>query len=160
MDSISNLPADVVSSILTFARKLEVSSAHYIGNADRSLIKGLSEILGNDAVSIIDIPDRWKTGFAFFWDEHEFPNTPCPECPNWLKGITSYQEGGPNLSYLLIQDTPWNHRLQLRNIVEHKKKKNLSIPGIVLIGEAREVSIPEDYEYNSTSDCITLIRRI
>jgi hypothetical protein len=160
MNPIPDLPADVVSAILAFARELGVRSAHYIGNADRALIEGLVGILGKDGVSIMDIPDRWKTGFAFWWDEREFPNTPCPECPDWLEGISSYQEGAPEPPYLLIRDTPWDHRLQLRRIIAHHDRKQRHIPGVAMIGEARKVSLPRTHEIVSSSEHITLIRRI
>jgi hypothetical protein len=157
MDPIPDLPAVVVSSILAFARELGVGSAHYIGNADRALIEGLSGILGKDAVSIMDMADRWKTGFAFFWDEREFPDTPCPERPEWLEGISSYQEGAPDPPYLLVRDTPWDHRLQLRRIIAHHERKDRHIPGVAMIGEARQVSIPRGYEFTSSSDYLTLL---
>lgn len=157
---IPDLPADVVSAILAYTRELGVSAAHYVGNADRALIEGLVGILGNDGVSIMDIPDRWKTGFAFWWDERDFPNTPCPECPDWLEDVVCYQEGGPNPPYLLIRDTPWNHRLQLRRIIAFHGRKERHIPGIALIGEARRVSLPNNYEITASSESVTLIRRI
>lgn len=160
MNPIPDLPAGVVSAVLAFARELGVGSAHYIGNADRALIEGLSGMLGKDAVSIMDMPDRWKTGFAYFWDEREFPGTPCPERPDWLEGIRSYQEGAPDPPYLLIRDTPWDHRLQLRRIIAHYERMVRRIPGVALIGEASEVSLPRNYETVSSSGRITLIHCI
>ena len=160
MNPIPDLPADVVSAVLAFARELGVGSAYYIGNADRALIEGLSGMLGKDAVSIMDMPDRWKTGFAFWWDEREFPGTPCPERPDWLEGISSYQEGAPDPPYLLIRDTPWDHRLPLRRIIACHGRKDRHFPGVALIGGGREVSLPRHYEIFSISEPVTLIRRI
>lgn len=159
MATIPDLTTETVSQVLDFARDLGSESAHYIGNADRALIEGLVGIMGNEQVSIMDIPDRWKTGFAFFWDEREFPRTPCPERPEWLSGVDCYQEGGPEPPYLLIRDTPWEHRLQLRRIIANHARKDRHIPGVALIGEAREVSFPKGYEVKSSTD-ITLLKRI
>jgi hypothetical protein len=158
--SIPDLPSEQISAILAFVREHDIRSAHYVGNADRGLIEGLSGMLGKDAVSIMDVADRWRTGFAFWWDERDFPNTPCPEPPEWLEGISSYQEGGPNPPYLLIRDTPWDHRLQLRRIIAHHERRDRHIPGVAMIGEAREVSLPRHYKTFSTSEHLTLIRRI
>lgn len=160
MNPIPDLPAEVVSAVLAFARGCGCQSAHYIGNADRALIEGLAGIMGKDRVSIMDIPDRWKTGFAYFWDEDEFPGTPCPERPDWLEDIACYQEGAPDPPYLLIRDTPWDHRLQLRRIIAHHARKKRHIPGVAMIGGAREVSLPRGYEITASSDQLTLIRRI
>ncbi|MEY4569252.1 MAG: hypothetical protein RLZZ398_691 [Verrucomicrobiota bacterium] len=158
--TVPDLPSAQISAILAFVREHGIRSAHYVGNADRGLIEGLSEMLGKDAVSIMDVTDRWRTDFAFWWDERDFPNTPCPECPDWLEGISSYQEGGPHPPYLLIRDTPWDHRLQLRRIIACHGRKDRHIPGVALIGGGREVSLPRHYKTLSTSEHITLIRRI
>ena len=157
---IPDLPADVVSAILAYTRELGVSAAHYIGNADRALIQGLVGILGKDGVSIMDVPDRWKTGFAFWWYGREFPITPCPERPDWLEDLACFQEGGPNPPYLLIRDTPWDHRLQLRRIIAFHGRRLRHIPGVAMIGEARRVSLPKNYEITASSESVTLIRRI
>lgn len=158
--SIPDLPSEQVSAILAFVREHGIRSAHYVGHADRGLIEGLSGILGKEAVSIMDVADRWKTGFAFWWEERDFPNTPCPERPEWLEGVSCYQEGGPKPPYLLIRDVPWEHRLQLRRIIAHHGRRDCHIPGIVMIGAARQVSLPSNYEIHSSSDHHTLIRRI
>jgi hypothetical protein len=124
------------------------------------LIEGLLGILGKDGVSITDIPDRWKQGFAFWWDERDFPSTPCPECPDWLEDVACYQEGGPNPPYLLIRDTPWDHRLQLRRIIAFHDRSERHIPGVAMIGEARKVSLPRTHETIASTEGFTLIRRI
>ncbi len=160
MNAIPDLHADVVSEILTFARELGVSSAHYMGNADRALIEGLVDILGKEGVSIMDMPNRWGGGTRYFWDEFESAGMDCPERREWLEDVVSYQEGGPDPPYLLIRDTPWDHRLQLRRIIAFHQRKNLHIPGVAMIGEARQVCLPESYEIVSSSDTVTLIRRI
>jgi hypothetical protein len=160
MSPIPDLPADVVSAILACARERGIRTAHDVGNADRGLIEGLVEIVGKEGVSIMDMLDRWKTGFAFWWEERDFPNTPCPERPEWLEGVSCYQEGGPNLPDLLIRDIRWNHRLQLHRIIAHYGRREGHIPGIIMIGEAREASLPSNYEIVSSPDHITLIRRI
>jgi hypothetical protein len=160
MDPIPDLPAGVVSEILAFARELGVRSAHYIGNADRALIEGLVGILGKDGVSIMDMPNRLGGGTRYFWDEFESSGMEFPESPDWLEGICSYQEGAPNPPHLLIRDTPWDHRLQLRRIIACHGRKDRHIPGVALIGGGREISLPRHYKTLSTSEHITLIRRI
>ena len=160
MDSIPDLQVDVVSQVLTFTRELGVSSAHYVDNADRILIEGLIGMLGKNGVSIMDMPNRWGGGRRFFLDEFESCSVVYPECPDWLEDIVSYQEGGPQAPYLLIRDSPWDHRLQLRRIVAFHGREERHIPGVAMISNARQVSIPRSFEIVYSSDLITLIRRI
>ncbi len=159
MNPIPDLPADVVSAVLAFARERGIRTVHYVGNADQALIEGLVGIVGKDGVSIMDIPDRWKTGFGFCWDEREFPNTPCPERPDWLEDIACYQEGGPDCPDLWIQDTGWNAPEQLAEIIAFRQRKHPAIPFIALMLEARDTPALAGY-VRSEIENITLIRRI
>jgi hypothetical protein len=110
--SIPDLPPEQVSTILALVQEHGIRSAHYVGNADRGLIEGLSGVLGKHAVSIMDMPDRWRAGAAFWRDEHEYPGIPCPERQEWLEDIACYQEGAPEHE-LALRDYPWDSSDQL-----------------------------------------------
>lgn len=137
-DPIPDLAPAAVEAVLAFARERRARSAHYVGNADRGLIEGLSGIVGKEALSIMDVPDRWKTGFAFWWDEAEFPGIPCPERPEWLEGISCYQEGAPDCPDLWIHDIAWSPRDQLAQILAFRSTKHGLIPNLALLGPARQ----------------------
>lgn len=156
--SIPDLPSEHVATLLAFVREHGIRTAHYVGHADRCLIEGLSGMLGKDAVSIMDMADRWETGFAFWWDEREFPNTPCPERPEWLEGISCYQEGAPDCPDLWIQDTAWNAPDQLTRIIAFRQPKHPPIQNIALLRDARNIPELDGYR-RSEEDDITFIRR-
>ncbi len=147
---IPDLAPAVVEAVLGFARERGVRSAHYVGNADRGLIEGLTSIVGKEALSIMDMPDPWKTGFAFWWDEREFPGIPCPERPEWLEGISCYQEGGPDEADLMIWETPWNRASQLLRIIGFRRRRGYRpFPQVVLLGEARRICLAGIYEWKT-----------
>lgn len=156
---IPDLPSEQISASLAVVREHGIRFAHYVGNADRGLIEGLSGVLGKDAVSIMDMADRWKTGFAFWCDEREFPGTLCPERPEWLEGISCYQEGGPDCPDLWIQDTEWNAPEQLARIIAFRQPKHPPIPFIALMLEGQGTPALAGY-VRSEIENITLIRRI
>ena len=148
-----DLPAEMVSAILGFARERQIRTAHYVGNADRGLIEGFTVLLGRDGISVTDIPDRWRTGFAFWWDEREFPGTPCPERPAWLEDISCYQEGMPDESDLIVWETPWDRASQFLRILAFRRKAGWQpSPNVALLGEARKIRLPEVYEWTVTDD--------
>jgi hypothetical protein len=147
-EPIPDLPAAQVAAILAFARERGCRTAHYVGNADRALIEGLSALMGKDGVSIMDMPDRWKTGFAFWWDEREFPDTPCPERPDWLEGISSYQEGAPDCPDLFIHESEWSRPNQLARILVFRRRKHGLIPNLALLGSAKETRRLNSYEWH------------
>ena len=69
--SIPDLPPEQVSAILAFVQERGIRSAHYVGNADRGLIEGLSGMLGKEWVTLMDVSNRWGSGSRYFWDEFE-----------------------------------------------------------------------------------------
>lgn len=125
--------AEAVEQIISVIRSSGLRSVHYIGGADENLLRGLIDIQPPLEVSAMDMPDRWRTGFAFFWDEVDFPKTPCPEQPEWLSGILFYQEGAPDHE-IGIFDWPWHSRDQLREIVRFTGRKPPAL--LILIGDA------------------------
>jgi hypothetical protein len=147
---LEDLPDGVLSANLDFARERRIRSAHYVGNADRALIEGLAGIVGKDALSLMDMPDRWKTGFAFWWDEREFPGFPCSETPEWLEGISCYQEGGPDETDLMIWEAPWHRPAQMLRVIAFRRSRGWRpFPQVALLGAAREIRLPGIYSWRT-----------
>jgi hypothetical protein len=153
-DPIPDLAPALVEAVLAFARERGVRSAHYVGNADRGLIEGLTGIVGKEALSIMDYPDRWQTSFAFWWDEREFPGIPCPERPEWLEGISCYEEGGPACPDLWIHDIAWSPSRQLARILAFTNRKHGLIPNLALLGPARQTTRLKSYQWRDLGDVL------
>jgi hypothetical protein len=101
-----------------------VTSAHYVGYAHESILRLLQRHLGT-GFSVMDMPDRFHTGAAFFWEEdYPYPH----ERPNWLEGVKFYQEGCPRAD-LFIRDVPWGSADPLSAII------NLHPPTYVLLAD-------------------------
>ena len=98
-----------------------VSSVHYTGYAYEPILRLLHRHLGT-SFSVMDMPDRYHTGAAFFWEGDE--DYPGPARPDWLEDVPFYQEGFPD-SDLLIWDTPWSHAGQLAAIIERRRPTHL-----------------------------------
>lgn len=158
-DSIPDLPADIVSALLAFAREREIRTAHYIGNADRALIEGLVGLVGKECVTLMDVSNRWRSGTRHFWDEFESSGAEFPECPDWLKDIDCYEEGAPETFDLLIRDIRWDSPKQLKAIIASRQRKHPKIPHIAVMLEARKVAVPAGYESSEMGE-VTFISLI
>jgi len=102
-----------------------VTSVHYVGYAHEPVLRLLHRHLGT-AFSVLDYPDRYNTGAAFFWDgPDEDDPYPYPGRPDWLNGVLFFQEGGPKKMDLLIWDMPFSHPGQLAAITERHRPTHL-----------------------------------
>jgi len=142
---IPDLPADVVSTLLAFVRERGIRTAHYIGNADRTLIEGLVGDVGKECVTLMDVSNRWRSGSRYFWDEFESSGAEFPECPEWLEDTDCYEEGAPETFDLLIRDIRWDTAGQLAAIIKSRSRKHPSIPHVVALLDARNVKTPTGY---------------
>ena len=159
MPPIPDLPADVVFAILAFAREREIRTVHYIGNADRVLIRGLVGLIGKDCVTLMDVSNRWGSGSRYFQDEFESSGVEFPECPDWLEDVVCYEEGAPEIFDFLIRDIRWDSPKQLAEIIASRQRKHPKIPHIAVMLEARKVAVPETYESSKMGE-VTFISRI
>ena len=145
-DSIPDLPADVVSALLSFACEREIRTVHYIGNVDRVLIESLVGLVGKECVTLMDVSNRWRSGSRYFWDGFESSGAEFPECPEWLEDIDCYEEGAPETFDFLIRDIRWDSPKQLKAIIGLRQRKHLKIFHIAVMLEARKVAVPADFE--------------
>jgi len=143
--STPDLPSEQVSAILAFVQKHGIRSVHYVGNADRGLIEGLSGMLGKECVTLMDVSNRWGSGSRYFWDEFESSGAEFPECPEWLEDIDCYEEGAPETFDLLIRDIRWDTAGQLAAMIKSRSRKHSSIPHVVALLDARNVRTPAGY---------------
>lgn len=118
------------------------------------MIVGLCNLVGIVNVSIMDMPDRWGTGFAFFYDEAEFPGIQCPQHPDWLEGITSYQEGAPDCPDVWGQDWPWDRPHQMARIAIFRRAKFGLIPAWAFLGKARQVTRMGPWDWHESRDVL------
>lgn len=125
--------AEVVELIICVIRSSGLHSVHYTGAADEGLLRALLAHEPKLELSVMDMPDRWETGFAFFWDERDFGNNLATDRPEWLEGIPFYQEGAPDHE-IAIRDWPWDSSDQLRKIVRFTGRKPPAL--LILIGDA------------------------
>jgi|GEM_PF-4229896 len=75
LPSQEDLPAESVALILDIIRCSGFRTVHYTGRADENLLRGLLGVQPSLEVSVMDMPDRWGTGYAFHYDESEFGKT-------------------------------------------------------------------------------------
>lgn len=132
-DLIPPHPAELVSQITSVIRASGLRTVHYTGHADEGLLRELLAIEPEISLSVMDMPDRWKTGFAFFWEERDFPSTPCPELPDWLEEVRFYQEGASDHE-IAIRDWPWDSPDQLDRIVRFIGRPPPKL--LIIFGEA------------------------
>ena len=85
-------PADLVREIVEIIRSSGLRTVHYPGGADEGLLRAIIGHRPPLEVSVMDMPDRWGTGYAFFYEEREVGNCLPRELPDWLEGIPFYQE--------------------------------------------------------------------
>ena len=117
-----DLSAENVALILDIIRDSEYRTVHYTGRADESLLRALLSHQPKLEVSVMDMPDRWGTGYAFHYDEREFGNNLPRERPDWLEGILFYQEGAPDHE-IGIRDWPWSSSNQIDRIVRFSTRR-------------------------------------
>jgi hypothetical protein len=109
-------PPQLVERIMEIILTSGFCSVHYTGGADEGLLRALAAKRAELEVSVMDMPDRWGTGYAFWYEEREFGNCLPRERPGWLEGIPFYQEGAPDHE-IGLRDWPWDSSDQLERIV-------------------------------------------
>lgn len=107
----------VVDQLLTAGA---VASVHYAGYAHEAVFRLLHHHLGT-VFSVMDFPDRYHTGAAFFWEDGG--DYPGPRRPAWLEGVQFYQEGWPGAD-LLIWDAPFRPG-QLAAVISRRRPTHL-----------------------------------
>ena len=119
---IPDLAADTISHILAAIASSGLRTVHYTGAADEGLLRALVAHEPTLELSVMDILDRWGTGYAFWYDEREFRNCLPRDRPDWLEGISFYQEGAPDHE-IAIRDWPWDSSDQLEKIIAFTGRK-------------------------------------
>jgi len=77
--------------------------------------------------------------------------------------IVEFHADGSVLPVEYKRGKPKAHRadeVQLRRLIAHHHRNERHIPGVAMIGEARQVSLPKTHEIVISSELLTLIRRI
>ena len=121
LDPTREARPEVLAALDELLTSRAVASVHYAGYAHEPVLRLLHRHLGT-AFSVMDMPDRYETGAAFFWeDDGECPG---PDRPDWLEGVQFLQEGVPDAD-LLIWDAPWSYAEQLSAITERHQPKYL-----------------------------------
>jgi len=123
--------AEVIADIVQIASEVSAKSIHYVGYADAELLKAL-KISGDYELSIMDMFNRTNRSTHFWNDEFELDLEKYP-IPEWMDGITSYEEGAPDAD-LLLRDIPWDSANQFSKIVSFTKTR--APKHIVLFGDA------------------------
>ena len=113
---IAEHPPELVARIMEIILSSGLRSVHYTGSADEGLLRAMIAHKPLLKVSVMDMPDRWGTGYAFWYDEREFGNCLPRERPDWLDGVPFYQEGAPDHE-VGIRDCPWDSARQFWKIV-------------------------------------------
>ena len=122
LPSEEDLSAENVTLILEVIRDSGYLTVHYTGRADENLLRGLLGMQPALEVSGMDMPDRWKSGSRYFWDEREACGSEYPECPDWLEGILFYQEGASEHE-IAIRDWPWHSSDQMDRIIRSNPRR-------------------------------------
>ena len=140
LPSQEDLPAESVALILDIIRGSGFRAVHYTGRADENLLRGLLGAQPSLEVSVMDMPDRWGTGYAFHYDESEFGNNLPRDRPDWLEGIPFYQEGASEHE-IGIYDWPWcsSHQFQRMTAFTGRQPPRM----VILFGNARIVEAGE-----------------
>jgi hypothetical protein len=116
------LSAETISQILAAITSSGLRTVHYTGAANEGLLRALVAHEPKLEVSVMDMPDRWGTGYAFWYDEAEFGNCLPRDRPAWLESIPFYQEGASDHE-IGIRDWPWDSADQLEQIVAFTGRK-------------------------------------
>lgn len=124
----SPVAAGTVEAVLGEVRRHAVRSAHYVGMADEGLIRGLQAEL-RQGLTIMDYFDRWGGSARFFGDSEGLA---LPPYPDWMEGVTCYQEGSPEAD-MLVWDLDNAERrdaeLLLRELLEPGRFKHVTLFG-------------------------------
>lgn len=152
-DSTREARPEVLAVLDELLTSHAVKSVHYVGYAHEPVLRLLHRHLST-SFSVMDMPDRYETGAAFFWEGDD--SYPGPARPDWLEGVSFYQEGIPNAD-LLIWDAPWSFSGQLSAITERHKPTHL-----LLVDEACSEASHPAYSWGifPTYALGTLITRI
>lgn len=148
---IPDLCAGTIAPILGAIASSGHRTVHYTGAAGEGLLRALLASEPKLELSVMDMPDRWKTGFAFWWDEREFPNTPCPERPEWLEDVPFYQEGAPDHE-IAFRDWPWDSSDQLGKIIAFTGRKPpgmFILTGLALMSQCSVSGVFENGQYET-----------
>jgi hypothetical protein len=140
LPSQEDLSTENVALILDIIRGSGYRTVHYTGRADENLLRGLLGEQPGLEVSVMDMPDRWKSGSRFFWDEREACGSEYPECPDWLEGILFYQEGASEHE-IGIYDWPWFSCHQFQGMTAFTGRQPPRM--VILFGNARLVKAGE-----------------
>jgi|GEM_PF-2276639 len=137
-----SISADVISEIVELAGSLAAKMIHYVGYADAQLLQALKN---QDCyqLSIMDMFNRTKRSTHFWNDEFQLDlkNYPIPE---WMTGISSYEEGAPDAD-LWLRDIPWDSADQFAEIVSFKRK---NAPNhLILFGDAQLNTVHPKYTW-------------
>ena len=114
LDSTRTARPEVVAIIDELLKTHAIESVHYVGYAHEPILRLLHRYLGS-AFTVMDFADRYHSGAAFLWEgPGDYPGQIRPD---WLEGVSFYEEGAPD-SELLIWDMPWTHHGQLSDIIK------------------------------------------
>jgi len=94
----------VAENLLHLIRSHGLRSAHYFGFADKNVILALKAEPGFE-FGVTDYWDRWNRSKFFWSDEYDNLVGPDDEVPEWLDGVTTYEEGYHDTNFL-IYDLP------------------------------------------------------
>jgi hypothetical protein len=116
----SDLPPDhapaLVAQIMEIVLDSPFRTVHYTGGADESLLRALLADRERQEVTVMDVMNRWGSATRFFGDEFERSGMEFLEVPDWLEGVSFYQEGAPDHE-IGLRDWPWDSHDQLSEIV-------------------------------------------
>jgi hypothetical protein len=121
LDSTREARPEVLTALDALFTSHTVTSAHYAGYAHEAVLRLLTRHLGT-SFSVMDMPDRYGTGAAFFWEGDD--DCPAPARPDWLEEVLFYQEGVPDAD-LFIWDVPWSYPEQFSAIIERHQPTHL-----------------------------------
>jgi hypothetical protein len=113
----SDLPPDhqpaLIAQIMEIILASPFRTVHYTGGADEGLLRALLADRKRLEVTVMDMLDRWSSGWSFFWEEGM--GEP-PDRPEWLEGVPFYQEGASDHE-IALRDWPWESLDQFDRIV-------------------------------------------
>jgi len=113
----SDLPPDhqpaLIAQIMEIILASPFRTVHYTGGADEGLLRALLADRKRLEVTVMDMLDRWSSGWSFFWEEGM--GEP-PDRPEWLEGVPFYQEGSSDHE-IALRDWPWESLDQFDRIV-------------------------------------------
>jgi hypothetical protein len=106
-------PPALVAQIMEIVLVSPFRTLHYTGGADEGMLRALLADRERLEVTVMDLPDRWGSGWSFFWEEGKGE---LPARPEWLEGVPFYQEGASDHE-IALRDCPWDSLDQFDLIV-------------------------------------------